>query len=74
MVVSEPIRETLVDNTRGLLLGHVAVGRFPSTQLSDGQMVDTASPYKSKIRINSYQRPVSVCIRICKTLHQLRFS
>lgn len=66
MIVSEPIRETLVDNTRGLLLGHVALGSFPSTHLNDEQMIETASPFKSKIRINTYQRPVSLVTANCQ--------
>ena len=62
MVVSEPIKEKLLNNTRSLLLGHVAVGSYPSHYVQDNQMIETASPFKSKIRINTYQTPISVCI------------
>lgn len=67
-MVSEEIKDAVIDNTRNLLLGHVAVGRLTSSQISDNQIVETASPLKSTVRMNVYQRPVKVLLTTCSLL------
>ena len=60
IMVSEQISEDVVDNTRDILLGHVIVGRYTSPLFNDNQMIETSSPYKTKIRINTYNTPLNV--------------
>ena len=59
-MVSEEIKDSVLDNTRNLLLGHVAVGSMTSSQINDNTLIETASPLKSTIRMNVYQQPVKV--------------
>ncbi|XP_045157797.1 transforming growth factor-beta-induced protein ig-h3-like [Mercenaria mercenaria] len=66
VMVSERIKDSVVDNTRNLLLGHVAVGSLTSSHISDNQIIETASPLKSTIRMNVYQRPVELLTANCK--------
>lgn len=59
-MVSQEINSTVLEDTRNILLGHMAVGRLTSNQLTDNQVIQTASPLKSTIRFNSFKRPVKV--------------
>ncbi|XP_052775009.1 transforming growth factor-beta-induced protein ig-h3-like [Mya arenaria] len=68
VMVSKNISESVVEDTRNIMLGHVAVGRLTSSQLTNEMIVETASPLKSSIRINMYEQPTKVvtanCIKI----------
>jgi hypothetical protein len=59
-MVSEDIKDSVINNTRNLLLGHVTVGMVTSPQINDNMLIETASPLKSTIRMNVYQQPVKV--------------
>lgn len=64
VMVSKEINDTVLDDSRNILLGHVTAGRMTSAQMSDNQILETASPIKSTIRFNSYRNPVQVKFRI----------
>ena len=60
VIVSQEISDSVIEDTRNILLGHVAVGRLTSSRLTDDMIVETASPLKSSIRINTYEQPKKV--------------
>ena len=62
VMVSQDISNAVLDDTRNILLGHVAVGRLTSSQLTNDLLLETASPLKSTVRINIYQQPKKVKI------------
>lgn len=66
VMVSEEIKDSVVDNTMNIVLGHIAVGNLTSPHFSNNDMLETASPLKTKIRINIYQRPIKVITANCK--------
>lgn len=71
VMVSEEIKDSVVDNTRNLLLGHVAVGSVTSSQINDNMIIETASPLKSMIRMNVYQQPIRLLTANCKKVTQV---
>jgi len=68
IMVSQKLQQTVVEDTRNVLLGHVTLGRYTSPQLADDQLVATASPFKTSIRINTYETPVKLMTANCRKL------
>lgn len=66
VIVSEQATDALLQDTRNLVLGHLALGTLTSTRLKNNQLVETASPFKSKIRVNLYDSPQHVMTTDCK--------
>ncbi|KAH3815464.1 transforming growth factor-beta-induced protein ig-h3-like isoform X1 [Dreissena polymorpha] len=67
-IVSQEISDSVIEDTRNILLGHVAVGRLTSSRLTDDMIVETASPLKSSIRINTYEQPKKLVTANCKPI------
>ncbi|KAH3697067.1 hypothetical protein DPMN_084552 [Dreissena polymorpha] len=68
VIVSQEISNSVIEDTRNILLGHVAVGRLTSSRLTDDMIVETASPLKSSIRINTYEQPKKLVTANCKPI------
>ncbi|XP_067677411.1 transforming growth factor-beta-induced protein ig-h3-like [Haliotis asinina] len=68
VMVSKPVSNLVLNDTQNLLLGHMASGQYKISNLQDEQLVETGSPYKSKIRINFYEGPQRLmtanCVRV----------
>ncbi|KAL3869818.1 hypothetical protein ACJMK2_042451 [Sinanodonta woodiana] len=68
VIVSEQATNTLLQDTRNLVLGHLALGTLTSTRLKNNQLIETASPFKSKIRVNLYDSPQHIMTADCKRI------
>ncbi|XP_060082229.1 transforming growth factor-beta-induced protein ig-h3-like [Ylistrum balloti] len=54
LMLSDSMIEDLTDKIAGVMLGHLAVGAIPTSSMYDEQLIETLSPFNSKIRINFY--------------------
>lgn len=66
LMVSQPLIDTMISDLKAMLLGHLSPEVYTSSRLNDEQLIDTASPYKNKIRINFYDNEVSLRIFFCR--------
>ncbi|XP_071119590.1 transforming growth factor-beta-induced protein ig-h3-like [Haliotis cracherodii] len=68
VMVSKPVSNLVLTDTQNLLLGHMASGQYKISNLQDEQLVETGSPYKSKVRVNFYEGPQRLmtanCVRV----------
>lgn len=62
LMVSKPMMDQLTQNVADVLLGHMTTDAITTTSLQDEQLIETLSPYKSKIRINFYDVQTKVGI------------
>lgn len=62
LMVSQPVMDNVVSDLKTTLLGHLVPGIYSSGRLMDEQLIDTASPYKNKIRINYYDEVMILSI------------
>ncbi|XP_033738333.1 transforming growth factor-beta-induced protein ig-h3-like isoform X3 [Pecten maximus] len=54
LVVSESMIEKLTSKVAGVMLGHLSTDIIPTSSMHDEQLIETQSPFYSKIRINFY--------------------
>lgn len=66
LMVSQPLIDTMISDLKAMLLGHLTPEVYTSSRLNDEQLIDTASPYKNKIRINFYDNELMTanCIKV----------
>ncbi|XP_071119881.1 transforming growth factor-beta-induced protein ig-h3-like [Mytilus edulis] len=66
LMVSQPLIDTMISDLKAMLLGHLSPEVYTSSRLNDEQLIDTASPYKNKIRINFYDNELMTanCIKV----------
>lgn len=66
VVVSRPLTELLVADLQNLLLGHLSFDTLTTSKINDEQLVETGSPFKSKIRINFYGNSEKLMTANCR--------
>ncbi|KAJ8305767.1 hypothetical protein KUTeg_016312 [Tegillarca granosa] len=66
VVVSKPLTTLLVSDLQNLLLGHLSFDTLTTSKLNDEQLVETGSPFKSKIRVNFYGNSEKLMTANCK--------
>ncbi|KAL4236692.1 hypothetical protein ACF0H5_005076 [Mactra antiquata] len=54
VMVSQDITNSMIDDARNLLLGHMVVGRVTSSKFDNDQLLETASPHGAYVRMNVY--------------------
>ena len=71
LMVSRPLADKLEDELQAVLLGHLLTEPRRASSFSDEDVVATASPYDSTIRINFYSQPKQLttanCVRVTST-------
>lgn len=71
LMVSRPILDKMEDDLQAVLLGHVVDGPRRASSFADEEILETASPFGSTIRINFYSRPAKIttanCVRVKST-------
>ncbi|KAL3869815.1 hypothetical protein ACJMK2_042449 [Sinanodonta woodiana] len=68
VIVSKQPTDSLQQDTRKLILGHFALVKLTSPHLKNNQLIETASPFKSKIRVNLYDSPKHIMTADCKRI------
>ncbi|KAL8582945.1 hypothetical protein ACOMHN_006489 [Nucella lapillus] len=73
LMISRPMLDKMEDDLQAVLLGHLVPGPRRASSFGDEELLQTASPYDSTIRINFYSRPEKLttanCVKVTSTDH-----
>ncbi|ESP05386.1 hypothetical protein LOTGIDRAFT_208417 [Lottia gigantea] len=74
VMVSKPLTDLVIADMSNVLLGHLVYDTLKTSGLNDEQLIETASPFDSLLRVNFFSRPEKLitvnCARILSADNQ----